>query len=195
MQRRDSHIFAKDRHGHYVEPAWCSERLFEEEDFDGMIWDPACGWGTITDAAVKRGYTVYGSDLIDRKRHHLDWGKRFRKQDFLISDWRPRGKFNVVTNPPFDHVEAFARQALLLGAKQVAMIMLVRRLNAAHWLHELPLRRVYLLSPRPSMPPGSWIAAGNKPGGGTQDFCWLMFDQSYKGQPQLRWLSRDGNGA
>ena len=50
------------------------------------------------------------------------------------------------------------------------MICLVRRLNAAHWLERLPIERVWLLTPRPIMPPGSWIAAGNKPGGGTQDF-------------------------
>jgi hypothetical protein len=67
----------------------------------------------------------------------------------------------------------------------------VRHLNAAHWLQELPLRRVWLLTPRPSMPPGSWIAKGNKPGGGTQDFCWIIFCRGYKGEPTINWLHRD----
>ena len=71
------------------------------------------------------------------------------------------------------------------------MICLVRRLNAAHWLQAMPLRHIYLLTPRPSMPPGKWIAAGNKPGGGTQDFCWLLFERDYEGEPQIRWLHRD----
>jgi len=39
-------------------------------------------------------------------------------------------------------------------------------LNAAHWLQGTPLRRISLLTPRPSMPPGHIIAAGSKPGGG-----------------------------
>jgi hypothetical protein len=192
---RDSHIFAKAKSGFYVEPSWCSERLFDVEKFTGTIWDPACGWGTITTAAVKHGYDVTGSDIVDRRRHGLN--SNFSRRDFLTHEpcWSPPFDFSVVTNPPFDHVEAFARKALSLGADQVAMIMLVRRLNAAHWLRELPLRRIYLLSPRPSMPPGSWIAAGNKPGGGTQDFCWLLFDSGYRGQPQLRWLRRDGDAA
>lgn len=190
MRRRASHIFVKEARGHYVEPSWCSERLFAVEHFADPVYDPACGWGTITDAACRHGYDVFGSDIVNRKRHLLD--RRFCSRDFLVSDWKPRGEFSIVTNPPFDHVEAFARKALELGASQVAMIMLVRRLNAAHWLSDLPLRRVYLLTPRPSMPPGSWIARGNKPGGGTQDFCWVLFDASYKGQPQLRWLYRDG---
>jgi hypothetical protein len=50
---------------------------------------------------------------------------------------------------------------------------------------------VYLLTPRPSMPPGAWIAAGNKPGGGTLDFCWLVFSKRHRGEPQLQWLHRD----
>src|SRR5215831_7367744 len=75
------------------------------------------------------------------------------------------------------------------------MIWLTRRLNAARWLAETPLARVYLLTPRPSMPPGQVILAGEKPGGGTQDFCWLVFDHAYKGPPALHWLHRDGQHA
>jgi hypothetical protein len=31
------------------------------------------------------------------------------------------------------------------------------------------------MTPRPSMPPGHTIAAGEKPGGGKMDFCWLVW--------------------
>jgi len=68
---------------------------------------------------------------------------------------------------------------------------LLRRLNAAHWLRDTPLARIYLLTPRPSMPPGHVILAGEKPGGGSQDFCWLVFFHKHKGPPELRWLHRD----
>jgi hypothetical protein len=73
------------------------------------------------------------------------------------------------------------------------MICLLRRLPAAHWLQRLPLETVYLLTPRPSMPPGNWVAAGNKPGGGSQDFCWLVFNKRLPTgrSPQLTWLHRD----
>ena len=190
MQKRQSHIFEKAKHGHYVEPSWCSERLFEEIKFVGPIWDPACGWGTITTAAKNASYKVMGSDIVDRKRHKL--GRGFFKLDFLKEASKlPSGTFSIITNPPFDHCEEFARKALNVGAKQVAMIMLVRRLNAARWLRELPLSRVLLLTPRPSMPPASWIAAGNKPGGGTQDFVWTIFEAGYRGEPRLGWLQRD----
>ena len=47
------------------------------------------------------------------------------------------------------------------------MLVPLRRLPAAHWLEHLPLETVWLLTPRPSIPPGSYIAAGHKPGGGS----------------------------
>ena len=34
---RRSHIFARHANDHYVEPAWCSARLFDVEDFEGAI--------------------------------------------------------------------------------------------------------------------------------------------------------------
>lgn len=189
MRKRDSHIFAKAADGFYVEPAWCSERLFEVEKFPGRVWDPACGWGTITAAALRSGYRVLGTDIIDRKRHKL--GRGFFQYDFLSEERiSPGGNFSIVCNPPFDHVEEFARQALTRGARKVALIILTRRLNAARWLAELPLKKIWLLTPRPSMPPGEWIAAGNKPGGGTQDFCWLVFDRNYA-TAEIGWLTRD----
>jgi hypothetical protein len=189
-RQRKTHIFEKANDGWYVEPSWVSRRLFEVEQFDRRIHDPACGWGTITKEAVAAGYRyVGGSDIVDRRRHGL--GPNFSKCDFLECNGSLKGT-SIICNPPFDHVLEFCEHALALGATNVAMICLVRRLNAAHWLQALPLRRVYLLSPRPSMPPGSWLAAGNKAGGGTQDFCWLCMESGYTGAPELRWLHRDG---
>jgi hypothetical protein len=43
-KRRSSHIFERDEHDHYVEPEWVSERLFDVEQLQGPILDPACGW-------------------------------------------------------------------------------------------------------------------------------------------------------
>ena len=98
---------------------------------------------------------------------------------------------NIVCNPPFDIFEQFANKALEIARRKVAMIWLVRRLNAARWLEQTPLVRVLLLTPRPSMPPGHTITAGKKPGGGTQDFCWLIWDHAHIGKPELGWLRRD----
>ena len=170
----------------YLEPHWCDERLFEVEPFNRSrpLLDPCCGSGRVTTAARQAGYRVQVSDIVDRKLFPMD-----RVQDFLKRKHVPAG-CSVVCNPPFNLVEEFARHALALGAHKVALLFPNARLNAAHWLWALPLRRVWYLSPRPSMPPYSVIARGERPGGGKTDYCWLVFERGYVGQPEMHQLSR-----
>jgi len=197
-RRRRAHIFAKEPHGHYVEPAWTSARLLAVEDFgprSGLIVDPACGWGTILKSARKAGFRrVLGCDVVDRLRGDDRITLPFCRHDFLNGGTPTNGAVaSIICNPPFDHVEEFCERALTIAQHKVAMIMLLRRLPAANWLDRLPLETVYMLTPRPSMPPGEWIDAGNKPGGGSQDFCWLVFNvRSRPRHAALRWLHRDG---
>jgi hypothetical protein len=180
-----AHAWEREKHEHYVEPHWCSERLFAVEKFEGPIWDPCCGFGRIPEAARRAGHQAVGTDIVDRGWH--DFGGRL---DFIgaVNYYAP----NIVANPPFNIVGRFARQALdMPGVVKVAMIFPTARLNAAHWIHDTPLARVWLMTPRPSMPPGHTIAAGEKPGGGKMDFCWLVWTKGRIGPADLRWLRRD----
>jgi len=106
-------------------------RLFEVERFDGVIKDPACGIGRITDAARAAGYRVIATDLVDRG--YLQF---VDAEDFLRSECRVD---NVITNGPYHICRAFAEHALKLARRKVAMIWLARRLNAARWLVNTPL--------------------------------------------------------
>jgi hypothetical protein len=87
-----AHLWAKEVHGFYIEPQWCSERLFEVETFNGGIWDPACGIGRVADAARRAGYRTIATDLIDRGYPRLD-----ARVDFLSAN-PPRAQ-NIVCNP------------------------------------------------------------------------------------------------
>lgn len=206
VKSRKSHIFAHQPHGHYVEPQWVSERLFEEEEFEGPILDPGCGWGRILTAAVINGYKTMGSDVV--KRRPCDCGE-FRHLNFVSMQdsnapslwWSLAGA--IVCNPPFHLMKEFCLKACSLmqdrknewGSKitRVAMIVPVRRLPAAIWLEEdLPLYKVLLLTPRPSMPSADHIKAGGYVGGGTQDFAWLLFKRNHLRRPTMSWLHRDG---
>jgi hypothetical protein len=166
---------------HYVEPEWVSKRLFEAETFSGGIYDPACGFGRIVISALRAGHQALGSDLVDR-------GWDSTPQNFLTHN---HIHDNIVSNPPFDIFREFTEHALKLARRKVALIMPTARLNAARWLLETPLQTVWLLTPRPSMPPGYVIQAGGKVGGGKSDYCWLVFEQDYDDLPTVCWLHRD----
>lgn len=181
---RQSHIFHREEHEHYVEESWCSSRLFDVEPFHGHIVDPACGWGTIVINALKHGYCAAGSDLV-----HRGWDSTHTPTDFLKDTHQYD---NIVTNPPFNIIEDFTIQAALRARRKAAVIFPLARMPAAHWLEGLPLARVWLLTPRPSMPPGHYIKAGGKVGGGRVDYCWLVFEHGHKGRWTGDWLYRDG---
>jgi hypothetical protein len=192
VRPRRTHIFTPEPGAHYVEPLWCDTRLFEK--YFGapgaLILDPACGWGRIPQAAKAAGYTVIASDIVDRRRE-LD-GVEFQLCNFLTCS-PVRSVRSIVVNPPFMHIKEFAERALEIATYKVALLVPLRRLPAARWLERLPLETVYLLTPRPSLPPGAWIDAGNIPGGGSQDFAWLVINRTLTtGAPRLRWLHRDG---
>lgn len=183
-KKLDAHIWMREENEHYVEPAWCSARLFQEEKFFGAIYDPCCGFGTIVIEALKAGHVGYGSDIIDR-----GWGSTRTPHNFLSS--ADERHDNIVCNPPFKIAGTFANHALMLARRKVAIVFPTARLNAAHWLQGTPLARIWLMTPRPSMPPGHVIKAGGKPGGGKMDFCWVVFEHGYSGEPTVRWLRRD----
>jgi len=187
----NSHIWAREEHEHYVEPFWCSQRLFDVEHFDGQIWDPCCGFGRIPESAKAAGHAhVYAGDIVNRGYDRLN-----ETADFLACRDNQAAP-NIVCNPPFDIFKEFALHALSLrSTRKVAMIWLVRTLPAARWLGSTPLAHIWWLTPRPSMPPGHVIARGEKPGGGKQDFCWLVWDKQFRGSPTFGWLHRDGSAA
>jgi hypothetical protein len=165
----------------YVEPLWTSKRLFEVEDFAGAIHDPCCGLGRIVNMASKAGYKATGADIVDR-------GEGYPVEDFFA---QTRTHNNIVCNPPFESMMRFVFAAEIHSHRKTAVIFPTARLNAARWLTDTPLRRIWLLTPRPSMPPGRVILAGGKVGGGKSDYCWLVMERGYVGRPEVDWLHRD----
>src|SRR6516162_8164140 len=100
---KHTHIFAKAEGLHYVEPQWCSKRLFEVEQFPGPVWDPFAGFGRVAEAARAAGYATRATDIADRG-YPLD-----AIEDFLDVDHIDPGT-SIVGNPPF--VDEIARHAI-----------------------------------------------------------------------------------
>jgi hypothetical protein len=185
---KKAHLWARDPHDWYVEPPECSAALFAVESFRGAIWDPACGLGRIVEQAEKAGLKSFGTDIVSRSdRCDLS-------VDFLQS--HPQIAFsNIVSNPPFILAEKFVEKSLGLVRKNGKVAMLLPLVWMAgfstkrSWLPASPLRRVYSISPRPSMPPGAVILAGERAGNGTKDFAWFVWEAGYSGKVELAFLN------
>ncbi|TDX61951.1 hypothetical protein EDE12_11252 [Methylosinus sp. sav-2] len=178
---RKSHVWKRDALDWYVEETRASAALFEVERFVGAIWDPACGGGNICDEAARRGYIVVGSDIARRVENKV-WWSRTGTRDFLTDASAPLAP-NIVVNPPFFRgkgTEAFIRKALALARGKVAVFASIGFLagdaRASGLYTEHTPHRIWHVTPRVSCPPGEWLAEGNKAGGGTDDWVWLVWD-------------------
>lgn len=187
-KKKDAHLWERDIHDWYVEPFECSRALFQTETFQGPIWDPACGFGRIVTQARSLGLEAYGSDIVSRSEFC-----EFTA-DFFDMGTVPTFT-NIVTNPPFGRAEEFVRKSIELipeGGKVGAILPIVWLAGFSSkrdWLPVSPLKKVYPISPRPSMPPGRVIAEGIRPGNGTKDFCWLVWQRGYTGQAEVEFLN------
>jgi hypothetical protein len=190
-------VWERDPLDWYVEEPRASAALFDVERFVGAIWDPACGGGNICDEGDRRGYIVVGSDIVKRVDGKA-WWSRSGTRDFLTDTSAPLAP-NIVTNPPFfgaKGAEAFIRKALQIARGKVAVFVDIRFIaggeRANGLFAENPPHRIWIVTPRVSCPPGEYLAAGNKAGNGSSDWCWLVWELTAPAPafPQLGWLRR-----
>lgn len=176
---KGAHVWARDGLDWYVEPRWATDGLLDVERFVGGIWDPACGGGNIVETCRARGYDARGTDVEERVPGASWWAGDV---DFL-GDHGEYLEPNIVMNPPFFRAkgaEAFIRKALAVAEGKVCAFVDVKFLagagRAAGLFAEHPPSRIWIISPRPSCPPGEYLASGGKAEGGTADWCWLVWD-------------------
>jgi hypothetical protein len=179
----------RDPDDYYVEPGWCSARLFQQEQFHGTILDPACGSGRIVNNARLAGYKAFGTDLKIRSQFCM------QAIDFMAPTPRPKSySQNIVCNPPFGIAEDFVRLALERYQSKMAMLLPLDWIagdERTRWLEHSELRRVLILTPRPSMPPGLLIEQGFEASRGKANFAFYVFEKGFHGRADLDWLRRD----
>jgi hypothetical protein len=189
----------------YQEEVWVTEALIRAEaDFGswGAVWDPACGGGNVLEAFRLAGKVTQSSDIRFRGYAargvfcHMD----FTAPDFgTVRTFSPMVEYSVVSNPPYSYTkgiaEAFARRALALATNKVALLLPGKwqASEARHaFFQDFPPARIWVLSERPSMPPGEQVAAlGDKAfKRGRIDFNWLVWDMRHPTAPgETRWAT------
>lgn len=171
---------------YYPTPPSAVRALLDAEQFEGALWEPACGSGAISKVLIEHGHVVVSTDL-----HEHGYG--LHGCDFL-AETAPRAR-NIVTNPPYGRgmADRFVEHALKLvrpvNGKVVMLLNLAslcHPLRADWWLRNKPAR-IYALdececwdSVRYGSPP--WRR-------NTQRYMWVVWDASYEGPTKFGWLS------
>lgn len=159
-------------------PPWATYALIDNENFEGDIWECACGDGSMSSVLSETRNSVFSSDLYDR-------GFGETGIDFLTSD---RVTDNVVTNPPYNSAEAFVGKGLLSSRRKFALLLRlaflegINRANTIFYVN--PPTRVWVFSERITFYPKDAI----KRGGGTTAYAWFVWDKNSIGKSELKWL-------
>lgn len=193
-REKKAHVFDRDEHDWYAEQEWVWRRLFEVETFSGSIYDPSCGRGNVVRSAREAGHEASGSDIaLPSARGNPE---AYPVEDFMATP-RDIRLSSICSNPPFNLLDprdgspSYLRKALDVTTHKVVLLVPTVWLNARSGLRETPLYRVWLLTPRPSMPPGRLVMEGMKPGSGTKDFSLAVWLHGYDGDAKISWLHRD----
>jgi hypothetical protein len=163
----------------YPTPEWATYALIENEHFEGRIWEPACGDGTMVRVLRNSGRPVEGSDLYDR-------GYGETGVDFLKSS---RTVENIVTNPPYNSAEGFVESGRRQATHKVCLLLRLAFLEGANRQRTIfaktPPARVWVFSERITFYPAGAVVKGS----GTTAYAWFVWDnQSGSQSTALKWL-------
>lgn len=162
----------------YPTPAWATHALLRYENFDGDIWECACGDGAMSNVLESKGNKVISSDLYDR-------GYGETGIDFLEET---RGVQNIVTNPPYNSAQKFVEQGLEVAENKMALLLRLAFLEGGHRANtifsECPPSRVWVFSERITFYPSGVKIKGS----GTTAYAWFVWDKSSVGETKLGWI-------
>jgi hypothetical protein len=171
---------AQHREGLYRTPVEAVHALLAIESLPKVIWEPCCGDGAIVLPLREAGFVVEATDLVDRGCPASQ-----DRVDFLL-EWKGISAQGIVTNPPYRLAQAFVTKALSF-VPYVAMLLPLsflagqERHSKRHWL-----ARVHVSSRRlPMMHRDGWDGARAT---SQTDHAWFVWDQTYDGEPVVRWF-------
>jgi len=171
----------------YATPPEATRALLSVEQFDGSVWEPACGNGAISKVLDEAGHAVVSTDLIDR-------GYGSPGVDFL-RETAPRAR-HIVTNPPYGSglADRFIGKALTLTRQTGGTVAML--LDLASLCHPCrhgrfvatPPAALYALDELVCLPNGK-PARARTMAAAERRYYWAIWKPGHTDRPTFWWLS------
>lgn len=169
--------------------------VFREIGLCQNVWECACGEGHLSKELSKYGYCVKSTDIADRGFGEV--------QDFLATDCEWDG--DILTNPPFKHAADFIEHAMeVIEEGHLAVFFLkvqfLETVKRAKMFKRCGLKYVIVNSERVCCAMHGDFEKHFKRGqngewrGGTQCFCWFVFQKGFRGEPTIKWIYKEKDG-
>lgn len=163
--------------------------VFKEIGLCRDVWECACGKGHLAKPLADLGYNVFGTDIVDRGYGSVE--------DFLTSDRKWHG--DILTNPPFKYAADFVKKSMevIEDGHLAAFFLKVQFLETTkrvELFNTCGLKYVIVNSERICCAKDGEFDKYFKRGkhgeyrGGTQLYCWFVFQKNYNGSPMIKWI-------
>ena len=169
----------------YETPPEAVTAFLRAENLPNVVWEPACGPGSIVRVLRATGRQVYATDLVDYYSPDQDcagW-------DFLMEKQCPIGVEAIVTNPPYKLVGQFATHAIMLCPKVIMLLRLafLESEGRSSILDGGCLARVYPFRDRlPMMHRDGWEGPKST---NTIAFAWFVWERGWNKPTQMQRIS------
>lgn len=142
---------------------------------DVTLWEPSCGMGAISKILEK----VHKGPVLSTELNTDRYG--IGGVDFLHAEqYVPKGRFWVVTNPPFALANDFVRKAFAYGAERVIYLLRYNYCESAKVREDIlgggHLLRVMLIKERLKMKPYGWTGRDLS---SKQCHAWFIWDKNF----------------
>jgi len=174
------HSLAARRDDLYETPPVAVQALLRVENLPEVIWEPACGPGSIVGILRANGHRVYATDLAD-------WGcpDSASGADFLMERALRFPIDAIVTNPPYKQADQFVAHALTLCPRVIMLLRLafLESERRSPILENCGLARVHVFRKRlPMMHRHGWQGPRAS---SSIAFAWFVWDRDHCGKPEL----------
>lgn len=174
----------------YQTPPEAVTALLRAEKLPGVVWEPACGPGSIVRVLRASGRQVYATDLVDYDSPDQDcagW-------DFLMEKQVPIGVEAIITNPPYKLAGQFATHGIMLCPKVIMLLRLafLESEGRSSILDGGFLARVHVFRNRlPLMHRDGWTGNIST---NTIAFAWFVWDRDHQGPTtidRVSWIKNE----
>jgi hypothetical protein len=184
----------RDEHDFYATDPRAVKLLLDEEQFNLVIWENACGQGHLAHEMERLGKVVIRTDLIER--HQLDSANmdklNFLNQDnmFNIGPSIFESKVDIITNPPYKYANEWilSSMKLLQTGSKLALFLPIRYLEGKtrkKLFEKYPPKTVYISSSRLQCAKNGEFT--NAPS--AQGYAWFVWQKGYASETTIKWFN------
>lgn len=153
-----------------------------DNTFGNTIWECASGMNHLADRIESHGRWTFRTDLTPLRRDIIEL-------DFLSPGAEVyKGRYDIITNPPYKHALPFCAQAISLMQNKCAMLLNIRFLEGQsryQFFQEYPMKKVWVYSQRLACAKDGDFERYK---GGVTAFAWFVWEKDWHGNTEIGWI-------